>query len=346
MTELTRTRSTKSTEMASKVTGALEQGNTPDAAEGAQVAGDLFRELAVQIEGVTALEPVGRIGVARDLASRMAVDSRASQADIAKMAQSPGPMSAEAKKEMESRQSEMATTLARRKAQWSDTTATIEDVLKSIVQTYSAEQDEAVGRIERLLAEAQFSQVTDQLGRLESTVGDRDWRTAGLELESFADRMDDLAQRLDTIHRSLVAPRIEQLRAFEATAVELSKTLSLLTGEELITRWHRKADSLLEDMASAEVQLAAMDRLRKTMQAGGWKDAPPSRWNWGAGENSLRIAPVEHVAATQALVSDIQRYIQELVVGGIYAADADAVPPQYIPLVRRYLEALSKDGGE
>jgi hypothetical protein len=284
--------------------------------------------------------------VARDLASRMAVDSRNTQADLAKLAQSQKPTASDAKREMESKQAAMATALARRKAQWSDTTATIEDVLKSIVQTYSAEQDDAVGRIERLLAETGLSQATEHLQRLESTVGERDWGTAGLELEALADRMDDLAQRLDTIHRSLVAPRIEQLRAFEASAAELLKALSQLSGEDQITRWHRKADTLLEDMAAADVQLAAADRLRKTMQAAGWKGGTPPRWNWIAGENDLRIAPAEHVAAVQALLSDIQRYIQELVVGGIYAADADAVPPQYVPLVRRYLEALSKDGGD
>jgi hypothetical protein len=346
MTELTRTRSTKSTEMATKVTGSIEQGNTSDAAEGAQVASGLFRELAVQIEGVTALEPVGRIAVARDLASRMAVDSRNTQAEIAKMAQSQQPSASDAKIESEARESAMAAGLTRRSAQWSDTTATIEDVLKSIVQTYSAEQDEAVGRIERLLAEAGLSQATEHLQRLEGTVSERDWGTAGLELEALADRMDDLAGRLDTIHRSLVSPRIEQLRAFEVTAVELLQSLSLLSGDEQITRWHRKADALLEDMAAADVQLGAAERLQKTMQAAGWKGGPPPRWNWEAGENNLRTAPGEHVAAVQALVSDIQRYIQELVVGGIYAADADAVPPQYVPLVRRYLEALSKDGGE
>jgi hypothetical protein len=94
------------------------------------------------------------------------------------------------------------------------------------------------------------------------------------------------------------------------------------------------------------VQLGAAERLQKTMQAAGWKGGAPPRWNWEAGENNLRTAPAEHVASVQALVSDIQRYIQELVVGGMYAADADAVPPQYVPLVRRYLEALSKDGGD
>jgi hypothetical protein len=94
------------------------------------------------------------------------------------------------------------------------------------------------------------------------------------------------------------------------------------------------------------VQLAAADRLRKAMQAAGWNEAPPARWGWEAGENNQRTAPEEHVAATQALVAEIQRYIQELVIGGIYAADAEAVPPQYVPLVRRYMEALSKDGGE
>jgi hypothetical protein len=158
--------------------------------------------------------------------------------------------------------------------------------------------------------------------------------------------MDDLAQRLDTIHRSLLAPRIEQLRAFEATAVDLLKALGQLAGDDQITRWHRKTDTLLEDMAAADVRLAAGERLQKTMEAAGWKGGSPPRWNWKAGENNLPVAPAEHVAAMQALVSDIQRYIQELVLGGIYAADADAVPPQYVPLVRRYLEALSKDGGD
>ncbi|MEX2137875.1 MAG: hypothetical protein WD894_01350 [Pirellulales bacterium] len=342
MTELARARSTKSVELASQVTGALEQGNTGNAADQAQVASGLFRELAVQIDGVTALEPVGRIAVARDLASRMAVDSRNNQADLSKQMQSP-PESAS---EREAEQSGLAAALARRSAQWSDTAGTIEDVLKSIVQTYNAEQDDAVGRIERLLAEAGLSRVTEHLQRLENTVEGRDWRTAELELEALADRMDDLAQRLDAVHRSLVSPRVEQLRAFEVRAVELAKALSLLTGDEQITRWHRKADALLEDLESAEVQLAATDRLQKAMQAAGWKAAPSQRWGWDAGESNLRIAPEEHAAAMQALVSDIQRYIQELVVGGIFAADADAVPPQYVPLVRRYLEVLSKDGGD
>ena len=343
VTELTRTRSAESVEMASAVTGALERGSTDEAAGQAENAAAMFRELADQLEGVTALEPAGRIAVARDLASRVAVDLRTMRSGLAdrRQAWQDVPDGTETAAE----QAQAAEELSNRTSRLVDSTGTIEDILNSVVETFSAETDPAAAQVERLLAENELPHVAEQLLRLDQLFHQQTWQDADLEMAGVADRADGLAQRLDAIHRSLVAPRIEQLRAFELRAVELAESLAQLNSEGHITRWHQKADGLLEDLAIADVQLASTEKLREAMETAGWNGAAPPRWNWVSGAGNTFVPPEAHVVAMQDLITEIQRYIQELIVGGIYAADADAVPPEYIHFVRRYMEALSQDSG-
>jgi hypothetical protein len=344
MTELVRERSTNSVGLAAAVSSAMGRGNTGEAADEAQSAAALFGELAVQIDGVTALEPAGRMARARDVASRMAVDFRAMGDEVEQKLTSWNSAADDQAPAVATDQLQTAETLSRRAARLADSAATIEDVLSSILQSFTAEQDEAVARIGQLIAESNLDDAAQQIRRLENTLASRNWDEFELETDALADRMDNLAQRLDTIHRSLVAPRIEQLRALELRAVELLELLMALPGDSHVTRWHEKAEALLEDLAAAEVSLESASQLSEVMEAAGWSGRPPANWGWPAvGPNNLLEPPSGHVAATQALVAAIQRYIQELVIGGIYAADADAVPPEYVPLVRRYLEALAKD---
>ncbi|MEM9659353.1 MAG: hypothetical protein AAF961_13430, partial [Planctomycetota bacterium] len=151
----------------------------------------------------------------------------------------------------------------------------------------------------------------------------------------------------DAIHRSLVSPRVEQIMALEGRAALLAAELVKLDGPRRVSRWHEKTASLLEDLAAADLSLDSAHSVREAMEAAGWKGSPPAEWNWPRVSANGRMTPPEaHLSATQALVAELQSYVQLLALAGAQSNDVDAVPPQYVEFVRRYLEVLARSDSD
>ena len=140
-----------------------------------------------------------------------------------------------------------------------------------------------------------------------------------------------------------MAPRIEQLAAFENRAAELESMMSTLATDAQARRWRERTAGLLRDMEAADVSLDAATDLGKTLAL---DDSGGANQNtWVPGENGILTPPAAHRDAVQRLARDLQRYIQELAVGEIDASSNDAAPPEYVDFVRQYLEVLSEDAG-
>jgi hypothetical protein len=220
---------------------------------------------------------------------------------------------------------------------------TIEDILRSITEAFDPEQDEAVRQIARLLSDGEFSNTVERMQQLPEVISGRRWSEASLQAADLADRMDLAAQQLDMLHRQIVAPRVEQLRALERRAVQLREALEQLDTEDTITRWHRRAEALIDDLRQTKVAEEPAQKLAEEMATAGWGDPNRDHWEWTMSPGGAYTAPSGYAGATRALIEEIQRLIQELMVGDLLADQDQPVPPQYESLVDRYREVLSAD---
>jgi hypothetical protein len=316
----------------------LENADVEQAATDADATSDLFRELAAQLEAVAADELARRVAAARDLSSSFAMDMRQFDGQLRQRHADDADSSAEVDGVFE------LDDLVQQLVRQADRLDTIADVLQSIEATFGADGSNATIRIARLQSEYELTREIELLLRAEQQIVSSSWPEAAASTAGVADRIDVLSQRLDAIHRDLVAPRLEQLLALEKRASQLLAELSDLSSDSGVTRWHEKTDALLDDIASAELQFDSVAALREAMDAKGWRGTPPDRWDWPVGIDADALsAPEPYLESLEALVLDLQSYIRMLALAGAYAADTDAVPPQYVDFVRRYLEVLSQD---
>jgi hypothetical protein len=116
-----------------------------------------------------------------------------------------------------------------------------------------------------------------------------------------------------------------------------------LESDDQITRWHRRAEALIVDLEKAQVAEQPATELADAMTAAGWGQSGRQEWNWPRLATTALEPPAEYRTASRAIVEEIQRYIQELMVGGILAGQDEPVPPKYESLVERYLQVLSSD---
>ncbi len=328
VTELIRTRSRAGIDAAAAVSTALDQMAILDASDAARRASRQYRELAQHVEGVLPTEPAGRLAVARDVASQVALELRGLGAELARLAASPDDALPEPQ--------QTATNLA-------ESRATVSDILESIIAAFEIQQDDVVPRLRQLLDENDVDRTAALLEQIEATIAANRWDDAELEVEATADQMDQLAQRLDALYASLVAPRLAQLQALQQRAAELQSQMMQLASDAQVDRWRQRLNGLVTDLESADVKLIAAPNVREIAAVNSSDAAAGGSWT-PDGKGMLQ-PPKSHAAAMDALVQDLQRYLHELAFGRVDAENADLAPPQYVDLVRRYLELLSEDAG-
>jgi hypothetical protein len=325
VTELIRTRSRAGIEAGATVSTALDQMAISDAADAARRAGWQFRELAQHVEGVLPTEPAGRLAVARDVASQVALELRNLGAELARMAASPN--------DAMSAPQQTANDL-------DESWLTVSDILDSIIAAFETQQDDVVPRLRQLLDENDVARVAALFEQIEATIAANRWGDAELEVEGAADQMDQVSQRLDALHASLVAPRLAQLQALQQRAAELQSQMSQLASDVQVDRWRQRLNGLVTDLESSGVRLVAAPDVRELAAS-----SSAAGESWRPAGNGMLQPPAWHIAAIDALVQELQRYLHELAFGRVDAEGADLAPPQYVDLVRRYMELLSEDAG-
>ena len=337
-TNLARARAQNVAQAAMNVSGAMERGRSGRALTGAGMASAAYRQLAWHVEGISQLESVQRIAVARDLATRAVAGGR----EIDERSREVGALKERDEADATNAVEEMVEALAGEADLQAELGRTVVDILQSVRDSFDQEGDPAIARIERMMDELKLDETVDRMDQLAGMIqGDRFGETS-VQAADIADRFDIAAQQLDTLYRQMVAPRVEQLRLLEARAVDLDERLAALDAEDQVTRWHRRAEALMEDLREGQIAEAAVAQLTEAMKEAGWEQPGREAWNWPAAENGL-AAPAAYGEATRGIVQEIQRHIQELIVGDMLDDTDDAVPPKYLPLVERYMEVLSAD---
>lgn len=358
MSELARERGSAAADSADEVSGAFSRGDTEAAEETARQTGEMLRQLAVNVEGVTATEASQKIAMSRDLAGMIAALERrlANEADPdppgtglgagakpdeeTPMDQSGGG----ANEKSEQLEEERLAGLARRGERLAETGKTMKDILDSAIETNSPGDQEAVRQVDELLGEGDVEETIERMAEIAKMLAGRRVKDAKVEGEDIADRLDVLARQLDQVYRSIVTPRVEQLMQLEARAVQAEEKLQKLETNEQISTWHREALEMLEELDKAKAGGGTLDELYEAMQAEGWsKMSDQTRWGWKIGENGYHVSPNAYGRAMRTIIEELQQQMQELILTDLVADDNEATPPQYKHLVDRYIEVLSSD---
>ena len=202
---------------------------------------------------------------------------------------------------------------------------------------------ETLDRIEKLLREADAATLIRRMQEVEAML--RAGRVAGSQNEArqLAERLEVLAQRLDALHRAVVAPQLESLIALEKRAAELRERLKKLDSQAAISQWHRDADLLLQELGRLKAR-SALGRSAGRSDAGA-----------GLGNqcHSLGLEPRRRLLRRSRRLRRVPGGDRDGTPRGRSASSCCAnwwrqgdepTPPQYKELVERYFQVLSQAG--
>jgi hypothetical protein len=274
----------------------------------------MFSELAVHVDGLLGREAAQRLAAARDLASNLA-----------------------------QRERDLADRLDKA-ARVAESGRTLEDLLRMLAPDDEAKNigPETVNRIETLLREADAGTLIRRMQEVEAML--RAGRVVGSQTEArqLAEQLEVLAQRLDALHRAVVAPQLESLMALEKRAAELRDRFKKLDSQAAISEWHRDADLLLQEFGRLKDRSASADRLAEAMRVEGW-GTNVTRWDWSR-VGGYYTGPTAYDVSMVALESELREEVREFVLRELVAASDEPTPPQYKELVERYFQVLSQQG--
>jgi hypothetical protein len=338
VTDLAQERMQAAVEQADEAAGTLARGDTSQAAAQTGRAAEMFGELAIQAAALLAEEAPERVAMARNMSAQIAEGQRqiadelsesastASQSDT----EQAGRGGAGERPEMDPQQA--AGRLAER-------SRTLEDVLKAIAGSQRIEDGDAADRVAELMASQNVDETLERAATLPEMLEDQQRAPQMLaEVRDTADRLEVTARELDRIYRSLVMPRIQQLRELEQEAVELQEQMNLVENGADAQQWQQELEELLEELEQAGGGGAVREELAQMSRTG----ELPGLDAWRRGTAPAHFGPpVLYARNVPLLVEEIQRQIQELVLIDLLADRDEATPPEYEHLVERYLKVLA-----
>jgi hypothetical protein len=233
--------------------------------------------------------------------------------------------------------------LANRAERIAEAGKTLEDVLKAVAGSQDPADKDAARQVQELIEQGKLGETIKRLEAQAPAVRAGKVREARGEAREMADRFEATSQKLEGLHRSIVAPRIAELMELERSASELQDKLDRLETPAQITNWHRAADEVLEQLEKMGVAEEPRDELYDAMKEAGWTvDRVGGAWNWTV-VRGYYGAPLVYHRTVRTIVSDLHDVIQELILGDMRNAGDETTPPQYERLVERYYQALSSE---
>ncbi len=325
------------------VVGALERGDTALAIASADRSSTTFRVLAENIAGITATEAALRLEIARNLGMLLTDELRQLEQQLTTAQQTADTLDLD-RFETAIRAVQLAEPLSRAARGQAEIAKTIEDVLSSILdpqQGIQDPEDQMAKRLREIIEENRLPESSVRLQQVPDLIDSLSWSDASVQAGDLADRFDAVSQRLDAMHREILAPRVEQLRKLEQRLVTSRQRLTTIQTNDQINRWHLRATGILEDIESANVAQSEVELVREAMQSGGWGAEATTSWDWATNANGTLQAPDSYDQTLTALIAEIQRQIRELSIRDSEIKNSGAVPPKYRHFVQRYFDLLS-----
>ena len=285
-----------------------------------------------------------RIAIARDLGMFLTDELRKLENQLTMAGKSAEESDLEPAEEAQ-REVQLAAPLSRMAQEQAEIAKTIEDVLNSILDPEQGIQDPDDRMVKRLQEIMQENKLVESIGRMQQVpevIASLKWSDAAIQTDDLGDRFDIVSQRLDAMHREILAPRVEQLRKLEQRAVETKAQLTGLQTEDQVSRWHLRADGLMEDIESARVAETQVTKVREVLEEAGWGAGGDDDWNWNTNSGGTALEPpADYNPSLAGVIGAIQRHIRELSMIDTEISNTGAVPVKYRHLVERYFTLLS-----
>ena len=358
VSDLAKERIAAAAKVAEDSANAVGRGQMEDAKSGAGAAREQFRELADQVRGLLAQEQADRIAAAQQMAAELArqqqdfADRLANgegQGGIGKpkepMEDKPG-IGEEPMKPKDGDESKMPG-LGGDAEKIADRADTLADVLAGAGRADTPEDEDTAKKVQDLIGSMKLPDLTERLKNLPGQVGDGKMEDAKATVGDGAERMEAAAQQLAALHRSIVAPKVDELAKIEAQLTNLDQQLDTLDTPASITGWHMDADNLLDELDKAGVDEQLQKQFVEEMKKGGW--GPNTRtggWTWNRTEGGYYAAPGPYRPTLARLLASVRGRMQELMLGDLASSRDEPIPPQYQELVDRYYEVLATEGKE
>jgi hypothetical protein len=315
----------------------LGAGELPDAQQSARSAGRQFRELSEQVAALVAQEQSQRVAAAQQMAAELARQQRDFSDRLAQSNQreGAGEQSGDASENPMPGLGEMAEQIAER-------AETLEDVLVAAGGSTEPQDQESAQRVQALVGSLKLDELTERLQNLPSQVQGGQEEDAQAVTGDGAERMEAAAQQLAVLHRSIVAPRVEELAQVEQQLTALDEELDRLEAPSQITAWHVEANELLDALDEGAVSEELREQFLEEMRKAGW--TPELRrggWSWVRVEGGYYAAPAPYHVAIRRIVSDVRDRMQELLLADQTFSQDEPIPPQYEELVDRFYQVLA-----
>jgi hypothetical protein len=351
ISDLAKSRMKSAVEAADAAGGALQRNEREPAADSARDAAQKFRELARHVAGLVEDEAARQVAMARDLAGEIAYRDQELADQLEKPQQGGGGKPQSPPPAESTPQAGGARAMAPRDPQeesgrLNDATQTLRDVMEAIARDNDGDSVEAKDRVAELLESEDLTRAMEGQQRLPEALSKARTPAAETvsELRDVGERMELTAVELDRLYRTILTPRVEELKQLEERAAQLEQELAELETEAAITEWHQAADELLDDLEEENVAGGASEELRQVLREQGWGGPESVDWRWTR-HGGFYSAPGAYAAKTRLLTQALQEQMQELVLVDLLSARDEATPPGYEQLVERYLKVLSSGTG-
>ena len=341
--ELSRLRMAKAAEAAGRASGALERGQSKEAAGLTKDGAMLLHEVARQVKGEIAREPADAVAMARDRAEELAQR----ETEFAEMP----PTASASESESSGSESARGKNGAKAGARGKETDAEMLERLAEEARTLEQWLKQIAGRGEgkagemarELLDQGKMTEIIRQIDRIAEMHQAGKSDEARSEAAKVAQALEALARSLDMLHRDIVAPRLAELVEAEKRLADLSEQLDSLKTDAEVDAWHRQTMTLVRDLEKKEAMTEVVAELEKALVDAGWR-APGGTWTFNTPNGNWR-APVPYTDALKKVARRIQDQIQEMILKDMMSSRDETTPPEFKELVERYYEVLSREGG-
>jgi len=343
LTDLAKGRLDAAAKMVQESSREMEAGRSAEAAEKAREAARKLEAAARQVGALKAKELADALARERDIAQAIAKAERELGKSLEAGAEpKPGETATASKPGKSGDRSGKAG----RQRELADDVAALADVLERLRTGAALDYRELAQSIDRAARQNPPREVEDSMRRNAEAIESGRNAQAARDAEQAAQRLEALAQDLESVRRAAVQPQLERLLAVEKQAAEVQERLRSMRQASQLA----EAEKVMADLAGAVDKLApgegsmrqAVDKLQSAMR--GAHTGVLSRVDQVTDATSgYLVPPVGYNDGVVAVILALQAKIQEIILDSALAERDGPVPPRYKELVEDYYRVLSQD---
>lgn len=335
-TELARKRMASATESAEAASGALERGNSKEAAKAANIAAEKFEQMLALAQGLLAPELADQLNVARDMAEEI---SRREEdfSDNAGTMPAPTNSNDPAKAGQANDDKAMQEAVARQAEKLAAAGESLADVLNSATKSTSPADQKLIPKLGELLDKGGVAGAIERMQQQPDGVRKGQLKEEKKAAAEIADKLDEAAKKLEMIQREIVNPKVAELMKLEAAAEELEAGLDDAETKRQKEKWMQGAGDFLEELNDAQAGIGGGEELREKMKGYGWDEESNRLRGNGLGtfdKSSYR-------KSLRRIADELREDVQQLLLAELAFSGEETPPAQYEAMVTKYQRTLT-----